>query len=532
MNLESIKICIQSKLETLLGEDLPRQGIIAGEGLAVLVLSSLWGREISVKRLDLYKDWPDEAVEVHGPIHYSRPTLDDDSYHIISQNGFSVLSSSTNGILTAHVIQRCQANFGKDRTMAILHALNLNAFGVGYDCYSKHLYFITEFVEFCRSRQLRIQSPVSAESLLELLKFQQICDCYVDLEEEVDLLVGFRKISDKQGLVGVYGNNVSARGKLIYDEFQPVLEPFCRLIEFEQPVLPGFEVPMNLQYQLIFYAGTDCGRHENLINLLTHFNYVSFDSYVFALLYNVALRRSSSIITKKRLIIAMSYATTTCMVLVDPECLQHDFAEKHTKHIDQFRVMHPFCVSTLLALGLNIIGMYKAICLIRAFTKKNGNQIIGLIETHKRIGYKLEEISKSSIEQLIETYRITAGIPLIENQVDLSSFEYRGSVVELTTTAELEIEGWRMNNCVGGYAAVLKSNSGKTRIFHIDGMSPSTAAIYYEEDSRDVTFEVYGHSNRDALPEHLIVAERLGSYLLNTLWNRYKSSEFESLLAA
>jgi hypothetical protein len=72
MNLESIKICIQSKLETLLGEDLPRQGIIAGEGLAVLVLSSLWGREISVKRLDLYKDWPDEAVEVHGPIHYSR----------------------------------------------------------------------------------------------------------------------------------------------------------------------------------------------------------------------------------------------------------------------------------------------------------------------------------------------------------------------------------------------------------------------------------------------------------------------------
>lgn len=132
MNLESIKICIQSKLETLLGVDLPRQGIIAGEGLAVLVLSSLWSREISVNRIDLYKDWPDEAVEVHGPIHYSRPSLDDDSYHIISQNGFSVLSSSTNGILTAHVIQRCQANLGKDRTMAILHALNLNAFGVGY----------------------------------------------------------------------------------------------------------------------------------------------------------------------------------------------------------------------------------------------------------------------------------------------------------------------------------------------------------------------------------------------------------------
>jgi hypothetical protein len=71
------------------------------------------------------------------------------------------------------------------------------------------------------------------------------------------------------------------------------------------------------------------------------------------------------------------------MVLVDPECLQHDFAEKHTKHIDQFRVMHPFCVSTLLALGLNIIGMYKAICLIRAFTKKNGNQLLALLRLTK-----------------------------------------------------------------------------------------------------------------------------------------------------
>jgi hypothetical protein len=68
----------------------------------------------------------------------------------------------------------------------------------------------------------------------------------------------------------------------------------------------------------------------------------------------------------------------------------------------------------------------------------------------------------------------------------VNKHDYSASVVEVTTT-ELEIEGWRMNNCVGGYAEVLKSNEGRTRIFHIDGLSPSTVAIYYEEDRIDVT---------------------------------------------
>lgn len=524
MNPELLEIYVQTKLLTLLGEELPRQGILAGQGLAAIVLSCLWGRELPVEGLELYKDWPDEPLEEQGTIHYSRPSLEEGSYQIVSQNGFSILTSGTKGRLTTHIIQRCQANFGSERAMALLYSLDLNAFGVGYDCYGKKIYFTDDFVTFSRSRQLRIQSPVSAESLLSLLKFQHICDCYIDLEEEVSQLVGYRKICDQQGILGVYDDCVSACGKRIYDDYRLLLEPFCALLEFEQPVLPGLEVPMEMQYQIVFKNDPDSAGYANLINLFIHNNHACYDSYVFALLHNLALRKSSSKAVKRRLIIAMSYATTTCMVLLNPECLQHDFSEKHIQVIEQFRTLHPFCVNTLLSLGLSIIEMYKAIRLIRAYTKKNGNQIIGLIETHKRIGYKLEEVSRASLEQLLETYRTTAGVALVENQVDLSSFEYRESVVELTTTTELEIEGWKMNNCIGGYAAALKSDSGRTRIFHIDGLSPSTLAIYYEEDHKNVNFEVYGHSNRDALPEHLIVAERLGNYLLNVLWNQNETN--------
>lgn len=493
--------------------------------MASIALSCIWGKEIPIETLDLFKEWPDEEVQDGGTMYLSKPSLNDDSDLMLAQNGFRILSSDNSGLLSSLIIQRLQSNLGKDRTMVILYALALNAFGVGYDCYNKKLHVTEEFIDFTHSRQLRIQSPVSVESLFLLLQYQRLFDCYTDLTEEIELIYGFRLYCDKLGLSQIYNNSISARDKLVLDELKPHLGPYFRLIEYEQPVLPGLEVQIGMQYQVAFRDGFTSDKFSDLDLPSINIKNLHFDAYTFTESYNNLMRKSTSSTLKSRFRIAMSYYSTACMVLLNPGCLNHDFAEKHVHVIQEFSGLHPFCMKALLSLNYSVIEMYRAIRKIQAYSRQYGNLIIGLLETHKRIDYRLEEISKESLDQLVETYRLNAGMPLVEQLVDLSKFEYKDRLRELTTTTELEIEGCRMNNCVGGYAARLQSDAGRTRIFHIDGPKPSTVALYFDEDSKGVSYEVAGISNRDVAEEHLIVAERLGGYLSNTIWSPFETGD-------
>jgi hypothetical protein len=220
------------------------------------------------------------------------------------------------------------------------------------------------------------------------------------------------------------------------------------------------------------------------------------------------------------------------MALLNPTCLDQDFSDRHVLAIDDFYRAHPSCVRILLGLNLPVLALSAAIREIRKFAKMNGNQIIGLIENHSRIGYRLREINKESLELLLDTYRNNAGTPLLECAANLEAFQYSDLVTELTTTTELECEGWRMKHCVGGYAPVISADHGNTRIFHIDGAHPSTAAIYFQKESSELSYEVYGIANCDPVPEHILITEHLGRYLTNTLWNNAGQLETNSQLYA
>ena len=520
MDLSNYELIIHSKLTLLLGGSLPYQGIISGPGMTALLLSILWERDIEVEGLDLYTDWPDEPENIYAQSTASKPLLNDEIYPPVLPNGICIRSSSSKGILTRHVIEKQQSVFGKDRTLLILHTLDLNAFGVGYDCYSQKLSITTEFEEFCSSRQLRIQSPVNAESLMLLFKYRKKYDAFIDADEELHLLTGYRRSCLLRGETNGYNDLITEEGKMVFDQFRQALEPLCSIsVESEQPVLPGLEHALELTYRLSFNGNISIPPSYPVVSDLLKKAEMEFDSYSFLIYHKYCVRRGTSNALKSRFMLALSRPITACMVLLNPLCLRHYITDRHVTLIDNFYKVHPGCVRILLGLNLDVFSMATSIQVIIAFAKKNGNIIIGLIETHHRVDYILNEICWESLEQLLEAYRATAGTPLLDKTVNLEAFEYREFITELTTTTELECEGWKMKHCVGGYAPAVASNQGRTRIFHIDGNKPSTAAIYFNAENKELTYEVYGIANCDPVPEHTVITEHLGRFLINTLWS-------------
>jgi hypothetical protein len=488
--------------------------------MAAIFLSILWDREIPVEMLDLYTDSINEPQESPELVLSSKPSLNYETFPPIVQNGIITVSSESAGILTRHIIEKQQAVLGEDRTLLILYALELNAFGVGYDCSSQKLHVTGEFEEFCSSRQLRIQSPVCAESLLQLIKYRKIFECFADVGEEISLLTCFRRSCAQRGDVSLYNDCISVGGKRIFDQFRQELEPYCSIAEeSDQPVIPGLEETLCPKYRISFNAYQETYQSYLEICRLLKAAEMEFDSYFFAVYFKYCQRKSTSNAMKRRFMRAMSRPVSLFMVMLNPACLEHDFNDKHIHEIDDFYKMHPLCVRILLGMNFSLVSMAKAVREIKSFAKKNGNQIIGLIETHNRIDYNLKEISRETLEQLLEAYRVNAGSPLLEKSADLDAFEYRDYINELTTTTDLECEGWKMKNCVGGYAPLLESDRGHTRIFHIDGARPSTAAIYFNGAPGDLTYEIYGIGNCDPAPEHVLITEHLGRYLSNTIWN-------------
>lgn len=328
---------IRSRLISLLGTQLPFQGILAGPGMAALLLSILWDRDIQIDSIDLYTDWTDEPLENQEQCLASKPSLNDDIYPPILNNGISFISTESKGILKRHIIEKQQSVFGKERTLLVLYALELNAFGVGYDCYSQKLHFTSEFEEFCSTRQLRIQSPVHAESLFLLLKFRNIYGCFADIDEEMRLLNGFRSSCAHHGTVIMYNDDISPEGKRIFNQVSQELEPFCSIVdETDQPVFPSLEESLGVTYRISFNNDQENSRYHLEVSRLMKSAEMEFDAYFFAVYYKYCVRSSTSNSLRRRFMLALSRPMTACMVMLNPACLEHDFtdidyAEQHEK---------------------------------------------------------------------------------------------------------------------------------------------------------------------------------------------------------
>lgn len=107
--------------------------------------------------------------------------------------------------------------------------------------------------------------------------------------------------------------------------------------------------------------------------------------------------------------------------------------------------------------------------------------------------------------------------------LDISDFEYKHHLKELTTALSLEDEGSDMNHCVGGYSKVLSSSR---RIFHVNKKNKSTVELASNRMNKWTIIQHKGHSNSEPSKDNHNVINAFIQFL-NNKNEKNKNSDFK-----
>jgi hypothetical protein len=384
---------------------------------------------------------------------------------------------------------------------------------VGIDLSNGNVFWAKAFERLLQDGQLLVHCPVTPyQTTILLPHIQQELGCYLNLREEIGLLASYEKACRMGELYSSYAGSFAAKRYLpLFQLYQEALAPFCRLVEFTPPVLPGLETFMDSRFALDYCAEL----HNNLlIEQLLERN-IGFDSYSFSLAYSHVVRASSPQKCRDRFIMAISWGGVPSLaVVLNPESIQLDMQNKFLTCIELFSRKHPACMKKLLDMGLTIQDQYKAIRLMQALSRKKGDIIFGLIENSHHLGMPVTEITESVLDSLMEAFMALEGEALIE-PLNLDDYKYRAYVSELTTAAQLKMESSIMRHCIQTYSAAVKER--KCRVFHICKNSKhSTVAIYPECE-----YEIHGPRNSEPPSEHVEIADSLSRFL----WKSFEHTE-------
>ena len=514
---------VRVELEKSLGTPI-QAGIYAGGAISSLVLGRLWGENIPVvDRFELYRDYPDFIKDdFHSVFHFTRPFEGD---YDLKQNGYTIISSTVKGNLVVRMCYRIEMVLGNaERSLFVLRGLGLNALQVAAFCDGRgdlHLYATDDFLEFTRTRQIRITSPVFGKTFLDLGKYRDLFHAYVDWDEEALLMSGFRQA------VSVYSNacddRLDADDYRLFELYYDFAAPHCAVAGAAQLVLPGMEKILGRTWVAEFHHPREQEIKENIRQVLICSGY-SLNSHSFTSGYNILVRKSAGNSVRKRFNLALSYRFAVQHVFNHPKCLQYDFSCNHLEEIKKFRGLHEKAMNVIMEVTPGFAAQVASIRLLKSMGRLHGNPdfVIGLVEQAGQYGIKLKEISVRSINDLVGGYSSIGGTKLLD-AADLSKFKYRDVVSECTTRESLVWEGRRSSNCIEGYAGTVQRAEGKVRIFHLhttDDNQHSTAAIYYEgQDSEyELDYELYGPKNTDPTERHIKITNSLACFLRDSLW--------------
>jgi len=461
--------------------------------------------------------------------HFTRPFVGD---HDLKQNGYTIISTKTQGNLVVRMCYRMEMVLGSaERSLFVLRGLGLNALQVAAlsdERGNLHLYATDEFFEFTKTRQLRITAPVLSKTFLELGKYRDLFDAYVDWDEEALLMAGFRQA------VSTYNNacddQLDADDYRLFERYYECVSPYCAVSGASQLVLPGMEKILGSTWKAEFQHDGDKEIKDNIRQAIICSGY-SLTSHTFTSGFNILGRKSVGARIRKRFWFALSHSFAAQHVFVHPKSLQHSFSSKHLEEIKKFRELHEKAISVIMAVTSDFASMVAAIQLLKKMGRLHGNQdfIIGLVEQAGQYGIQLKEISTRSINDLVGGYSSIGKTKLLE-AADLSKFKYRDVVSECTTKESLVWEGRRSSNCIGERFRVVQRAEGKVRIFHlhtIDDNQHSTAAICYlnHDGGLYVEYDLYAKKNTEPNERHIKITNLLACYLRDYIWNTENSKE-------
>jgi hypothetical protein len=514
---------VRIELEKNLGAPIPA-GIYAGGAISSMVLGRLWNQNIPVvDSFELYRDYPDLIEDdFHSVFHFTHPFEGD---YDLKQNGYTIISSTVKDNLVVRMCYRIEMVFGSaERSLFVLRGLGLNALQVAALCDGRgdlYLYATDDFFEFARTRQLRITSPVLSRTFLELGKYRDLFDAYVDWDEEALLMAGFRQA------VSIYSNayddQLDADDYRLFEQYYECAAPYSAVSGASQLVLPGMEKVMGSTWMVKFHHPR-VKEIKDFIRQALICSGFSLTSNTFTTGFNILVRKSVGNSVRKRFMLALSYRFAAQHAINHPKCLLHDFSCKHLEEINKFRGLHEKAMNVIMELAPDFAAQVASIRLLKRMGRLHGNPdfVIGLVEQAGQYGIKLKEISVRSINDLVGGYSSIGGNKLLE-AADLSKFKYRDVVSECTTQESLEWEGQRCSNCIEGYADTVRHAEGKVRIFHIHTIEDnqhSTVAIYYEGNDNDLDayYELYGAKNTEPTERHITISDSLACFLRDSIW--------------
>lgn len=509
---------------------LPTRGFIAGSAVANLILSYVWGGNYSVGSIDVLFDeinpfsryvwsgkYPVRSIELFveevtpqpdaslSPLRISGYFINDTYRPTLSKIGYKAININRKGIINHVLIRKTEPVFGDDqkRCMLLLNGFTLNCNMVGIDALSGKVFWTNAFERFLHDGQLQVTCPVTPyQTTIQLPQLRQDLGCYVNLRDEIGLLASYEKACRMDELYDSYVGSFSANSLQLFQTHQETLSPFCQLIEFTPPVLPGLEAWMDSRFALDY--NVELLNNEQVDSLLSKAE--GFDSYSFTLAYNYIVR-SSPRKCRNRFIIGVSWGGIPALdIMLNPASVHSDLQKKHLACIELFSRKHPACMKQLMKMNMTIQDQYKAIRLMQKLSNKKGDIIFGLIENSQHLGVSVSEISEAVLTSLLEAFMAVEGESLVE-PVDLEDYKHKASVAEITTAAGLKMESSIMRHCIQTYSAAVKKRI--CRVFHIyKNGRHSTAAIYPECE-----FEIHGPRNSDPPHEHVEIADSLSRVL-------------------
>lgn len=507
-----------------------KSNFIAGGSVSNILISMIHGGKPVINDIDIYKEV--KEGQTHDPLEspmaikakkhewYPSTYINEDGLEMVDDS-YGRIFVAENGARMRVVRHRRKnifniieflyedyrnpiAKMNKSREMVVLEGFDLNCCKSGIDLNTKEIIYTQEFVEYLETKQLKVVSPCAPiQSTIRLYKKMQDLDCFCNLEHEMKFLTVASKHLQS-------GQMTKYIGPETYGKYLKIKEFVDKYFTLREPQ-SSEEIPHSLKET--YYIGNKRNPDVNiwLYNPVMDFDIIenvgSINNFkrVWELLYTFKKKSEQDKINKifyKNIFLGKmnedqwlssdyvgrdengapiyqdrpyynSNRYTHQMILSKKNYYKCNFDIKHVDYIDNFTREH-HGMRMFLKDCNTLTEQYELIRFIKSLAKKEGEWIIGSLETSDRYMVTtrdennkllMNDVNKETILKLVEKFK-KENVQELVDKLDLSNFEYKNCVKELTTTLQLKEEGSKMGHCVGGYSDSIRR--GDSRIFHVD----------------------------------------------------------------
>lgn len=502
------------------------KGFIAGGSVSNILFSLIYGGNAVVNDIDVYwqvkEDVKLKEEQWYPAVYVNEDGLEmvDDAYGrvFVSDSGsrMRVVKHSRKGIFNnIEYLYEEGKRYGvgiiKPKNLVILEGFDLNCCKSGIDLENGVIFYTQEFVEFLQTKQLKIVSPCAPiQTTIRLQKKMKDLDCFCDFVHEMRFLtvaakhihggqmtkfIGpetYVKYEKYKDIVDKYFNvrepkNVDELPHTLREVYEKdgKRNPKIKLWIFE-PIM-NFDIvegvnSLNELKRIWYLLYTHKKKSEQTkINKIFYKNAylgnMTEDTWEFKeykqgtykqLVVNYGFGFDWDSPKEQEYVMVPRYVSnrfTYQMILSNKDYHKCNFDLKHVDTIDKFTNEH-HNIKMILKLSKSLVEQYNIIKFIKSLAKKEGDWIIGILETLNWNRHdNVKKLDEETVLNILEKEKMFNNKKLVD-KVDLKSFEFKNCVRELVTPLELKTEGSKMGHCVGGYAHSIES--GRSRIFHVD----------------------------------------------------------------